>query len=535
MIIVIDQAVEASNFMSYLTSLEFTNGENDSSVPHYHVDLNHDHLPSYEIPNSMCLLDHYDHLLMFFECQIEKCGHFPVPLFDVIVIIMTLATVSGHYKEHILRNNDPYNIPRQPLNKRALKILGFYVKSIKCFDTTKYNTYNLELLRCQFFIVIDQLFSKDIIGSPYRSYISCLEQKDSVLSNELIVPKLNRDGEFLNMILWTLSNSLQDDPALYTSSHDVWMPLLDIIIDLIELRHDYFMVNEIKERNDKIKWVESLSRSPLARLMRSIDSTKQFMDRFCEHIFIMCSGKSNSRISERVPIHPMYVGENLLSKTFVPRVRYTKDYKLKKSFEMQRKILRAYFKLLLDIPDGHKLESPIANFEDMVYRISKFLAGLDDVEQLKTFFFSGVTQSLHVIPSIAQGTLCQIFSNFLEQSSNKNMSIPELNLVERLDDADSFMLECISLFKKGFFLLWDEGRKRDVIFDCIKADICLLVLVKRLQYLHGRTALIDSKHYDAFVASINENDSNKKHLIKSHFLGKEAPAFDSAIVQFLHV
>ncbi|QLG72815.1 hypothetical protein HG535_0D05240 [Zygotorulaspora mrakii] len=522
--------------MSYSTSLTYAKGRNGHNQDlHYFVDLNHTHQSSFEIPHSICLLDHYDHLILFFECQMGTGGAFVVPLFDIIVILMTLATISDHHKEQILRNNDPYNATRSSLGKRALKLLRFYIKTLKDFDHTEKRLYDLELLRCQFFIVIDQLFVNTSLKNPYASYISCLEQKSGVLGTEFITSTIGKRANFLNTILWTFSNSLQDDRALYTSIHEVWMPIQDIMLDLIELRHDYYIRNEIDKGDGRLEIFKALARSPLARFLTSMDSSRQFSRRFCGYIFIMCDYKSNLKATEELQIYPVHRGEESFSPTFVSRVRYTRDYKLQKSFLMQRRFLKICFRLYLDIPAGFELSSPSFNLEDLVEEISKNLAEFNDIKQFEAFFFANYRQSLHMMPYIAQTTLIRIFSGFIDRSQKKSISLPKVNLVDILNNADSFLTQCISLFQEGFFMLWDIESKNSFILDNMKADTCLIVLLNRMQYLNGKSTLIDSKYYDEFVSSINKNDSERRDIINRHFLGEEVSDFHSVITQLLDI
>lgn len=184
-------------------------GENDDERLPYYVDVSDDTLFTFEVLNSMCMLDNYDHLLFTLECQSVDEEKFAIPPFDVLLVLMTLTTVSDHYKEPILRQNDPYNTSRGKLSRRAFKILRFYVKMLQKYDLNGGQRPDIELLRCQFFLIIDSLSSNarwarphrrkrrktengviynfdvaeaedselgNIIANPYP-YVSCLEQK----------------------------------------------------------------------------------------------------------------------------------------------------------------------------------------------------------------------------------------------------------------------------------------------------------------------------------------------------------------------
>ncbi|CCD23750.1 Smc5-Smc6 complex subunit NSE5 NDAI_0C00890 [Naumovozyma dairenensis CBS 421] len=543
------------------------NKSNERRLPHYFVELTERHLGVFEVLNSMCLLDNYDHILFFLECQMVNTKTLPIPPYDICLVLLTLATTSNYYKADILQASDAYNFTRQSLDQRALKILRFYIRILLEFDTSKYEQYDLEFLRCQFFLVIDTLSpkrayrnidrfkrrkvenSKLIYGesisinedelkdlqNPYRSYLSSLERKKSVLGNTLINWKLTQPGEFINMILWTLSNSLQDDPALYLSSHDVWMPILDIILELFNLRQKYFLKNEIGKGISADLCVQRLSESPLSRFFQSVDSI-HFTSRFCDYMFINCDYSLKGSDNSSTSIHPVYHGENQLSKLYVPRTKYTKVYKARKSFQLRRKIIGSCFKLLIHVPDKHKLISPRGmSSNDIVDGISRTLATFQNIEQFRSFFLSdSLSQEVFFIPLLAEGTLAEIIENHRQhQEEGPKTSI---KVVKYLGDTEQFLLEFISLFEKGFMVPYcDKKITEKVILEIKKGDICVLVLFRYLLHLIPSKKLKCVKSFNHFIEVLKWNDSKRLDVANTQDSPLDIPTLYLTISKMLEI
>ncbi|CCC71583.1 hypothetical protein NCAS_0H02730 [Naumovozyma castellii] len=535
--------------MSCSKSISYVLGDKKSNdLPHYFVELTESHLAVFEMLNSMCLLDDYDHLLFYLECQINETKILTIPPFDICLILMTLVTISGHYKEQFLRTSDTYNFTRETMNNRAIKILRFYLKVLRDFDTDKYQQYDLELLRCQFFLAIDTLIPKTLrkkffrskrmkvdtsrvlyvekleddtislgtIENPYRSYISCLEQKKTVIGNTLLTLKLSEPGEFINMILWTLLTSLQDDTALYTSCHDVWIPLLDILIDLFDLKHKYFLRNEIVRGISATLFVQRLTESPLALFFRSFGTT-QFTARFCEYVFVNCSYNLEYDDDFKTEIHPVYRGENRLSNLYIPRMRYTKMYKIRKSLSLRRNIVGACLKLLVTVPNKHILTSPRIASDTLIDQICVTLAKFSDVDQFKSFFFTdSLSQELYFIPLLAEGTLAELFYNSGKLVKNLDEKQP-LRFMENLSNVDNYLLYCADLFEKGFFMTESNQHITNVtLTEMRKTDVCLLVLLRYLLQFEMNHAIISLPAYGKLLDTIKINDTNRQQMLATH-------------------
>lgn len=260
-------------------STEYVIGKNIDGLPHYFVKLTKKRLSHFDVQNSMVLLNSYDNLLLFLESQLyestivnstdsegdtlTKSQGLPIPPFDVIMVLFTLVSISSHYLEPQLNQNNPYNITKIDLNKRATKILNMFIHILKDFNTDLYSQYDLELLRCQFFLALDLLTCRsrvlshnrfifhlnqdnnssameEFLKNPYKSYVSFLDKKGKVFNNPLIYLIFNKRDKFLNFFLWSLANSLSSDVVLYTDAREIWIPLMNILLDLYDLRQNIF-------------------------------------------------------------------------------------------------------------------------------------------------------------------------------------------------------------------------------------------------------------------------------------------------------
>lgn len=522
----------------------FCRGPNEDGVPPYLVELTSNHLLGFEMLNSMCLLDNYDHLLFTLECEISSGTSVVVPPFDVLLVVMTLATVSEHYKEPVSRANDRYNISRGKLSHRSLKVLAFYTRLLKQYDAKDGEQYELELLRCQFFIIIDSLIcntrwgrpsrpkrrktehgvsyssfvsecddsSEDsCVENPYRSYMSCLERKKRVLGNELLSTKLKAPGEFINMISWTLSNSLQEDTALYITSHEIWLPFVEIIVDLIVLRHDFYISFELSRSGDDRMISQELSESPLAKFLHIMNSS-QSKTAFCRYLLLACDYRGYDSLGN-IEVHPVFNNENVLSKTYIPRTTYSRTYKLKKSMSLRRGIVGAYFKLLSEVPAGRRLITPNVTADQLTEEISNSLAGFNDLDEFRAFFITGdLSSALYFMPLLAEGTLSHLLKDFQELNSRTSDSTP-LTLIENLDNVDRFLAECTSLLKEGFFVPRSKKLSSDQLTDIMKGDVCLLVMFQYAIFLNSASEMKSSPKWNELTAAAYRNDKRRRKAL----------------------
>lgn len=542
--------------------------EKDKGLPPFFVGLSEDRLSTFEVLNSMCLLDNYDHLLFTLECQMINEKSFAVPPFDVLLVLMTLVTVSEHYKEPVMRANDPYNTSRGKLNRRALKILRFYVRILQTSDALGGNHPDTELLRCQFFLIVDSFSSnakwahphrrkrrrtesgvvynfdaveteeaesKGVIPNPYRAYVSCLEQKKRILGNDLLSLRLRQPGSFINMILWTLSNSLQDDKVLYIDSHEVWIPLLELIVDLFVLRHDFFLKHELKsseKAKDKFHVVQLLSESPLANFLHLIESSQSGLS-FCQCIFLSCDYKSDD-LDISIELHSVYYGENTLSKTFVPRTSFSKAYKIKRSMSLRRKIIGTYCKLLTEVPTGHRLIKPKPNADELINDISDSLARFRNLEEFESFFRAdNLTTASYFVPLIAEDTLRHLIFHFKRDIERLEAERLTLSLVENLDNVGEFLNEWIRLFRQGFFVPPERQLSAQELVEIKKADICMLALFEYISYLEGVAVVKANAKFHDFIEAINCNDRKRERALSENTPNLTLPRLRSLLLKLL--
>lgn len=544
----------------------FCPGRNEDGVVPYLVELTSKHLFTFEMLNSMCLLDNYDHLLFTLECQVSGSGSFVVPPFDVLLVLMTLATVSEHYREPALRANDAYNVSRGKLSFRALKVLRFYTELLKQYGAGSGGQYEMELLRCQFFIIVDSLigntrwgrisrvkrrktengvsYTPFVVGNsdsadgecsvdnPYRSYMSCLERKKRILGNELLSTKLKAPGEFINMIMWTLSNSLQENTALYISSHDIWLPLLEILVDLIVLRHDFYVNFELSKSADDKVVSRQLSESPLASFLHIIDSSHSGSF-FCRCLLLACDYLYDDVCGD-IEVHPVFHNEDVLSKTYVPRTTYSKSYKLKRSMSLRRGIIGSYFKLLSEVPAGRRLVKPRLTADQLLEDISTSLAKFKNIDEFRAFFITGdLSSALYFMPLLAEGTLGRLLEEFQEAAQGEVDGRSPLALIENLDDVDKFLRECTSLFKDGFFVPQQKEINDRQLANIMKGDICLLVMFQYAIFLNSASEMRSNPRCNELTAAVYRNDKRRKKALMQSSLDLSSPLLRPSLLKIL--
>ena len=522
---------------------------------HYLVDLTERHFLDFEVLNSMCLLNNYDHLMYFLESQLdifsdsESSGNstpatLVVPPYDILLVLLTLFTVSEHYKDEQLGNNDRYNATRIPLNKRAITLLRKYLIILLEFDVSKYNRYDLELLRCQIFLMVDNILNgghpctageggsvgqgNGGFSSPYSSYVTCMKNKQDVLGNTLLNIKLNSSNTaFHNMILWSLTTSLNgisrdekwelgpadEHRASFVTFHEVWLPVLNILIDSLLLRHAYFMSNEIcplrggagtRVRELTQSYVQKLSESPLALFFNKFsDSKTRFNGVLADYILVNCPMDGGS--DESIRVHGVYEGEDTLSVTYVSRERYTTEYAMRKSMELRRKLLYSCFQLQRSIPENFTLVTPRLNLAEFAKNMAMNLISLVDMSQFVSFFdTTNPVQDILFLPLLAEACLLELrisnpelfdLSSHQEgrhsrtraqllsytQSSLKlvsKLADPEDCLVEILRELESVKLNEVPGLKTGI-----PGRRKLLVL--LKFCVCLIAVVRFCKFLHG--------------------------------------------------
>lgn len=494
--------------------VKYCNGERNTSLPHYFVDLTEKKLDQFEILNSMYLLDYYDNLLLLLETQYTNySGNIFVPPYDILIVLFTLVTVSDHYTESILRENNPYNTIKISLSKRAIKILNYYIKTIETFDTGKYDQYDLELLRCQFFLVIDSLLPKrssssirnirsafngeqfnvrdpsvgkfiNRLENPYKSYICSIETKYKVFNNVNLIFKLNQPNQFANMVKWTLFTSMNEKEPLYYSSHNIWIPLLEMFTKLLDLRQKYFIVHEnIYPKKKKKLFTQGLASSPLVNFYKLI-YPRQFDTKFCETLFINLDYDDN-RVNDLLidEIHLVYKGEDEFVDTFITKVKYPKDYKLKKSMKFRKFLFSQCFNLITSVPKGNILTNIKINTDDVLSNITNIVSRFNQIEQFNAFInIYDMEMELAFMPVIIEKLI-----NIL--------TVGKYNLVDRIISIKFFLIEWNKIINHFLNPFLDRLEKDIDINRLQKIENCLYVLFQYFECIQTKEEVKQSKYW----------------------------------------
>lgn len=526
---------------------------NLDGLPHYLVKLTGKHISQFEIQNSLVHLDSFNDLLLFLECQLyiddpldytdsgtvrkeERKRDLPVPPFDVVLVLLTLVSASEHYLEPQLRLNDPYNLTRSSLNKRAIKLLECYVNILKDFNTTLYSQYDLELLRCQFFIGLDSLtcrsrlsiygkgntFSTNstdgsnnrgvLIKNPYKSYVSVFDEKDRILNNLMIHILLNQPDRFRNMIMWTLYNSLSDNDILYTDVINIWIPFMNIILDVYDLRQKYFLRNEITKVR-KVVFVQRLMTSPLSQFFSFIENFGSANLSFANCIFTNCNYKDGEK-SDSDYSNPLYFKEDRMVRTFVPRIEYPMEYKLKKSMQLRKKLLASCFQLLYPLPKKHFMTLLRMSSSEIISNVVQCLCNFKDIHQFEAFFeIYDLRSELAFMPLICEKTIEQLTRPTQETS---------FNLVDSIISLNAFIKEWERAIKVNFDFIVDNIDERFQFFRLKKIEVCLSVLFRFFELLMKKTLISESKYMDCVVLKLIDIQS-KMNLLKNKFTDPPIP------------
>ncbi|CAB4251858.1 similar to Saccharomyces cerevisiae YML023C NSE5 Essential subunit of the Mms21-Smc5-Smc6 complex [Maudiozyma barnettii] len=563
--------------MSIVTSTEYVNGWNkeNNDIPHYLVDLTERHLSNFEVLNSLALLQNYENLFTFIECQVYEnlitgsVQTLLVPPFDIWLIILTVATVSTASKDEVLRENDVYNASRIPLNKRAIKILHVYSDILTKFNVKKYNQYDLELLRCQIFIVVDTLLpqtNRNVFGrasgrtlrnqvysptfgelkNPYLSYRDCLQLIDNVLGNKLINTKFSQPGEMINTFIFTLSNSLQgnfDNNGQFLNVIESWLPIFSFLLDMILLRQNYFIKNEIGKSGSAITptlFTQQLIESPISKFLRIINSV-QFTERFIECIFIDCPDK-NKRSNFVNEVNTDNVLK--LSSTYVTRTFYPPEYVLQCSMRLRRQFTFLAFHLLSIVPSGHVMVSPKLNIQTLIRDISLELRSLIDISHFQAFLSpENLERDIVFIPLLAEG----VFNGLIEDNSDifdvypsdfcdEDLSTSDNN---RSDDSDNTFkanfvnnLDTINEALREYtlaleLLLMSEcsvsKKVRQEEYDIkLKCCICVLTVFDFFCLLHVSQLKVENLHtLEKFLESLKSLAENFDQFCIEYSLGPD--------------
>ena len=458
--------------MTVSSSIQYVKGWNREQhtgpdVPHYFVDFTKWHLANFENLNSLISVKNYENMLACIEFHLNRAlagatqKKLIVPPFDVWIVIMTIATVTTAEKDEILHEADVYNFTKVSLNNRALKLMRMYLDILTEFNTGLYNRYDLELLRCQLFLALDAMLpqggsdlrlagarSRNIrtsvhspvfkeLRNPYSSYRDCLVNQTDVLGNKFLHLRFAEPGEMINALLLTLSNSIasanQQDNARFLVTYESWIPIFTYLFDIILLRQNYFIANEVTKPDTKVVsslFVQILSESPSAKFL-SIVNSFNFSTRFVEYVFVDCPDTRNqtqfvNEANKGTTPH--------LSSTYICTTDYSETYTLECSMELRRKFLLVAFHLLSVVPPGHRLVSPRLQITSLLTEVTTEIVSLTDVSYFMHFLWTDDLQrDIVFIPILLEAVVNSIItdnSESFEMDSFYNMQINGGNLSE---------------------------------------------------------------------------------------------------------
>ncbi|SCU88773.1 LAFA_0E14488g1_1 [Lachancea sp. 'fantastica'] len=501
----------------------------------YGVVLNERSRREFELLNSLCAVENYGHLLSYLEAQLRRAWlnkAFVVPPADVLIVIMTLAVLPDAELSGSEVKLDPCSVIKASIGSRSLKVLVQFVEILlKKVPDTRID-YNLNLLRCQFFIVLDQLNSPGSqllfstryrdsqkrrktnsrisledtpnysgtnaessgFRNPYGSYVSVLEHKPRVLKNIVLTMLLAHGGEFWNSVIWTIYCSISDDSHLYERSKR-WTRLLSLIFDLFELRNEYCTKLGLDSNaQESPNYV-----SPLLNLFCSLN-TSDTLTALCDILLLGFDYSTAGAVS----VHAVYDKEFTKPATYVTRTVEDRSLRFMESMAFRHRLLLSFTKLIDSLPDH--LQSTYQNLSNARFNktLSRFLSRIENLSQLKHFFcVANLSAFLGTMPHIAQATLNECLVDLEQQR--------EVSLVDSLGGDDTMINELIDLFGSGFPLLdRNDVQPRNTTYTLIeKCDICLLVILRYWEYVHQSSRIKTRQSYQDLLESVHQNDQRR--------------------------
>lgn len=576
---VTDSFYQGFSLMQCSSSAEYVWGNKDNSHPHYYVGLKDSGLKVFEILNSMTLIENYDHTLLFLENSLLSGDDLIVPPYDILIVLLTLVTVSPHYKGYTLDGNDTYNTTRVPLNRRAIGIFENYISILEEFDTTKYKSYDLEFLRCQLFLAIDLLVVKlnlhkkgqstfqdsfirhigqgDTLDEPlpnyYSSYLHVLNKDLNILGNRLLTDVIQSRIKLRSMILWTLSNLESVETGNYLASSEIWVPVFNIIFRILGLRHDYFINFEMddifknrknkperntirnslvlsKNKDDKALILDILCDSPISIFFNSlIDSTREptsFAVRFWERIFYNCGG-INGVSDFIVQVKNTYKDETKIDDIFIPRYSYSDTFKKMKSIQFRKHILKLYFKLCQNIPSGRRLSIPAIKPDIIIDYFPRIFSKIQDPLCFAMFFQNDINgndkfEESYYFSLLAERTLQEIL-NLLSSEMGQNYQVI-LSFVADISLENEFLEDIQELLETGFVTMSDKAlQSADKVMLAVRAIICLLFLVQQFVSLQPSFADQSKSLISEILKLAKDTDSQRLHNLGHLMKEEEVP------------
>ncbi|SCV05659.1 LANO_0H12354g1_1 [Lachancea nothofagi CBS 11611] len=510
----------------------------DGEPAPYGVELTVENVRFFEMVNTLCAVENYDQLLFSFEAQqgYEIDEKFHIPPADILIVLMTLSVIPDYGTSRINARIDPFNVGRASFDTRSLKILKGFVELLQ--DKKASKCHNIQLLRSQFFIVLDhincngsqtfmrnherdpqkrrktnsgvrletttfaerEVYSKPGFKNLYSSYVSTLEHKPEILKNTILTSRLCQEGEFWNCVAWALLTSVSEDTHLYERSKQ-WIQLLRIIFDVFELQHDYYI--QYKARFDSQSFVLNKKDSPLVRLFESLES-RDLNTAFCDILLI---GFDYS-IAGNFVVHPVYPKETKRPDYYVPRNAKSKSSKFAESIQFRHRLLRLFLLSLRPMSEQSEGHNHVLLDSTFSCTLGRFLSKIEDLCQLKHFF------SVRVLPSSDQNYM-QIIAQATLRESIEIFGLHEsIASVEKLRSGGSILEPLIEIFSSGFPPLDEDWEKsRESFYTSLeRCDICLLAILRNWENDNELKSLKACKSSKKFIKSVKLNDQRREEF-----------------------
>lgn len=300
------------------------------------------------------LVEDYHQMLLSLELGLE-------PPRDVISAIFTLTVIP----ENIERANEPYAVARQSLRTRAFALLRQYVREL-------HRDQECDILRREMSAVLDCMTA--------RKKINRLPQ---VLNLESLPQRLAQPGMMYNFVQYALAHSLDSLGAEYRQCHDVWMPLLHIILELIAMQYKH-------ESDQGVPSTDSVLSSFIEQ-MQFVSLESGIVDL----TFVRCLGNAKNSCS-----YPLY--EHKPSPA-IDRVFYPSAYKQRESMILRFNFLQTCCSLVM----GDDTNIQHIDRDKIVNNILLALEETDDTDSCQ-FFISQFDFTLHELSSCKLDEVDQI-------------------------------------------------------------------------------------------------------------------------------
>ncbi|SCV01393.1 LAMI_0G11210g1_1 [Lachancea mirantina] len=479
--------------------------------PCYHVDLTHESLVDFEEMSTLCALESYDKILFFLESNmgLPRMG---VPSSDVVIVLLTLATMCGAKSEMALKANDPYGVGRISLPVRCLKLLMQYVEILAGRSDYEFDPYYFKLLRCQFFNVADYILNWDLEHEKFTSkqkiketegfattynYIGIFEHGDrKVLKRETLSSKLRARQSLQNCVAWALKLSSSSDDAL-SAVGITWIQILNVLFELFELR--CICLQKCGKKDDERD--DSLKISWLTAFLRSFGVHNHSL---CDLVFIGCEFTGQ----QVVPSDPIYREDpekNIKRLRADHQMNDLSVYSYAQSMRLRHQILRVVFQVLRCLPEGG---TRFSNEHSVIADVAHTLLNFQNMAHLKMF--------LGTI-DFNKDNAC--FSKFVEKALFDKLKDLRIDVSSPLTEMGCYedLLAQLSGFLKGSASIF-TSRRQDMMNEVNRSlalvDLLVLVLLKVHIYKKGRTGIKNGLAFRSFMKALRLNDK-MRHQFES--------------------